>query len=195
MQHTELVAVIPAAGASRRLGAPKQLLRYEGQTLIERCIETAAEVCDDVLVVTGANAAAVRDALPEDTATVHNEHWAAGLGTSLACAIEALPANCAAILVVLPDQPFVDADDLARLVRAWRANPETIACAAYAGTRGVPAVLPRRLFAQLAALDSESGAARLIEQDADTVSLPVPTAAVDIDTVDDAREQGLDPDS
>lgn len=190
----DITAVIPAAGASRRLGTPKQLLRFRGRTLIERCVTTAAEICDDVLVVTGANADAVRAALPDDTQTVHNERWHDGLGTSLACAVAALPPACAAILVVLPDQPLVRTSDLERIVQAWRAAPGRIVCAGYAGARGVPAVLPSRLFAQLAALDSERGAAALIERDNDVVCIPLPTAAVDIDTAEDVREQGLERD-
>lgn len=186
-----LFAIVPAAGASRRLGQPKQLLVKEGRTLLAACVQSLATVCDDVIVVTGANAAEVRATLPASTTCVHNTHWRAGLGSSLAAAVASLPRGCAAVLIALPDQPLLGRNHFAALAQKWRDNREHIVCAAYADTRGVPAVLPRRLFAALASLPGDRGAAALIADDPQVIAVSMPEAATDVDRPEDVEALGL----
>lgn len=181
----ELVAIVLAAGGSTRMGRPKQLIVYEGRTLLARCVEAVSEVCDATVVVTGAVAERIAAVLPAAVGTVHNARWSRGLGSSLACAVSRVAPDCAAVLIALPDQPFVRREHFAALARAWRERPDHIVSAAYAGTRGAPAILPRRLFGALASLTGDRGAAALIANDERVIALALPAAAIDLDHPED----------
>lgn len=178
-----MLAIVPAAGQSRRLGTPKQLIEYRGQTLLAHCVRRVQAVCDDLLVVTGACREQVLAALDAATPTVHNPDWRAGLGTSIARAVaRAAAGGYDAVLIALPDQPLIDRRDLARLLSEHRSFPGQVICSGYEGTRGVPAILPRRLFDELLSLDGDRGAQRLIAGERAARVIAMPNAAFDIDT-------------
>ena len=184
-----MLAIVPAAGESQRLGQPKQLIEYRGKTLLSRCVDTVIAVCPDVLVVTGACREHVMATLAPATPTVHNPDWRAGLGSSLACGVaRAAAGDYDAVLVVLPDQPLVGAGDLERLLAEFRSHPGQVVCAGYAGTRGVPAILPRRLFDDLLALRGDRGARSVIAGEAGARIVAIPGAAIDIDTPADLAQ-------
>lgn len=184
-----VLAIIPAAGQSRRLGRPKQLIEYRGKTLLDRCVDNARAVCDDLLVVTGAYRERIIAALSPATPTLHNPHWRDGLGTTLACAVSrAAASGYDAVLVLLPDQPRITTDDLQRLLAEFRAQPERVVCSAYAGTYGVPAILPSRLFGKLRELNADRGAHELIAAESGIGVVPIATAAIDIDTPADLAQ-------
>ena len=107
-------AVILAAGAAVRFGSPKQLLVHKGQSLVRAAAKAAtAAHTSPVIVVLGANRAQVAAELTRlrGVRTVVNEHWATGLASSLAVGLRALMeiSGCDAALVMLADQPGVDA--------------------------------------------------------------------------------------
>jgi molybdenum cofactor cytidylyltransferase/nicotine blue oxidoreductase len=176
-----------AAGESRRLGRSKQLLEVDGQPLVLRAVRAALEQCAaGVVVVTGAVHDEVAAALTEMPVTiVRNDDWREGIGASIRCGVSAV--GDTACLLMLCDQPDVGAAQLAALVDAWRARPEHIAAAGYAGVRGVPAVFPPRCRDALAGLHGEHGARRLIEAETDVTVVDMPAAAFDVDTPADAR--------
>lgn len=132
-----------AAGGSRRLGTPKQLLRIRGQRLLGRAIETAeAATPGRVAVVIGADALRLRLLIRRHHPGVHaiaNPGWAAGMAGSLQAGLAALPARATAVLLLLSDQPAVDTAAVRRLVRAWRRRPGRAAAAAYGGGVETPA--------------------------------------------------------
>ena len=167
------------------MGAPKQLIPFDGHSLLRRAAEAAVgSGASPVIVVLGAHA---EDMLPELEAlvveTVMNEEWAQGMSTSLRCGIRELLAaapETEAALVTLCDQPFVTAVHLAALVCHFKA-PITASC--YNGTLGVPAVFHRSLFHELESLDGDTGARRLIQSHAaETTSFDLPEAAIDLDS-------------
>ena len=85
-------AVVLAAGASTRLGSPKQVVRLDGETLLERAVRVAREAgCSPVVVVLGAAAASIRaECSLGDAVVVVNEDWASGMGSSVGCGVQAL---------------------------------------------------------------------------------------------------------
>lgn len=175
--------VLLAAGGSRRLGQPKQLLAFEGEALVQRAARlglATAPAC--ALLVLGAQAQAVQaatQALPLQR--VDCPDWAAGLGASLRAGLAAVPDDCDGALVLLCDQPALDAAHLQALVAAWRAAPDRAAASAYAGVLGVPALLPRAWFGALC-FDGDRGARDLLRGRADRVTaLAAPGLAHDID--------------
>jgi molybdenum cofactor cytidylyltransferase len=169
---------------------PKQLLIYEGQTLIRRAVETAlASVCRPVVVVLGANAVRVGAELELPVIVTRNREWETGMGSSIRSGLEAVLAADAgvdAIVVQLCDQPFVTAELIDTLIKRRRETGKTIVGTEYRGTRGVPALFARELFAELRALSGHEGARRIIRNHRDdTVVVPFVGAAIDIDTPQD----------
>lgn len=158
--------VLLAAGGSKRLGQSKQLVEFGGETLVHRAARLAlATAPHDAVLVLGAHA----DAVLAGAATlalrpVQCADWEHGMGRSLRAGLAALSADCAGALVLLCDQPDLDAGHLHALVAAWRRDPSRAAASAFAGLLGVPALLPRAWFAELAALDGDRGARDLLRQ-------------------------------
>jgi CTP:molybdopterin cytidylyltransferase MocA len=187
-----VVAVVLAAGASRRLGRPKQLVRVRGEPLVRRAARAAREAgCAPVLVVTGARAARVEAALAGlDVACVRNDAFAEGLASSIRAGVEAAVRAaplCDGALLLLVDQPAVDAALLGTLLArfAEAGGTRTVACA-YGGGCGVPALFPRALFRELAALHGEGGAKPLLEARAEElIVVPFPAGAEDVDSQED----------
>jgi molybdenum cofactor cytidylyltransferase len=181
-----------AAGGSTRLGAPKQLIDFRGEPLIRRAANFAAEAgAAPVVVVLGAGAADIARALDglSHITTVVNEQWRTGLASSLAAGIRELhrlDARADGVLIATADQPLVDASALRRLLAAFAEGARLVA-AEYSGTIGVPAVIGREHFDALLAREGDAGAGRWLRTQADVVRhLPLPEAAVDIDTAEDA---------
>jgi molybdenum cofactor cytidylyltransferase len=194
-----------AAGGSTRLGTPKQLIVYEGRTLLRRAVETALTAasttaagptrCGSVAVVLGAEAERMRAELVGLAAlVVHNADWQEGLSTSLRAGLEALESQATgdrpldAVLITTCDQPHVTPATLRAVLAVYdAARPPVVACA-YAGAVGVPALFDRALFTELRALRGDAGAKRVIESHrAALVMVPAPEAALDVDTALDAR--------
>jgi molybdenum cofactor cytidylyltransferase len=180
--------LVLAAGAGRRFGSPKQLARLGGETLIQAAVARAVEVAGQaVTVVLGAHAAEVAPRLRASPASVVvNRRWEEGLASSLRTGVAQLPGSTEGVLITLADQAGVTAMDLRRLVAEWRRQPDHVAAAAYQGHVGVPAIFPSLYFPALLELKGDSGARLLLRRLADrTVHVPVPSAAIDIDTPED----------
>jgi molybdenum cofactor cytidylyltransferase len=181
-------AVILAAGGSSRFGRPKQLLMFRGETLVRRAVLGASEAgCAPVVVVVGESGPAIQAELRETSAIVmENPEWQRGLGTSVrrgaAYLRAAVPAIDALVLMVC-DQPLVQAKTIAALVAEQERTRKPIVASSYADTLGVPALFDRSCFEALCALPDDSGAKALIAARPDDVaSVPFEAGACDIDT-------------
>lgn len=178
-------ALVLTAGNSSRLGQPKQLLVYQGETLLHRAVRTALDAgYAPVVVVTGALDAALRRAVADLACqAVHNPDWAAGMGASIRAGLAALGPAATAVLVMSSDQPLVEAGQLAELARHQRATGAPAVAAAYAGTFGVPAFFTAGALADLHRIGPGQGAKPLLARCGAALALvPVPSAAFDVDT-------------
>jgi molybdenum cofactor cytidylyltransferase len=183
-----LFAVVLAAGESRRFGSQKQLVRIAGRPLLHTAITRASEVTgSSLIVVLGCGAAELGALLKHSPGSiVINQEWREGLSSSIRAGIARLPLTCSGAMLLLADQPLVSADDLRRLAGTWRKQPQYIAAALYSGTIGVPAIFPRNMFQALLQLRGDTGARALLRRNTDrVVRVPMPSAAVDIDTPED----------
>ena len=186
----EVAIVLLAAGESRRLGEPTQLLELDGVPLLRRAAQAAlSSGCRPVVVVTGASAEAVGSVVADlPVRRVLNPDWQGGMGTSIHAGILALddPGIGAAILA-LSDQPRVGAGTCERLVRLHREAGQPVVAAEYAGTLGVPALFARSLFPDLLTLGPDKGCKGLILRQAPERlgRLTCPEAEIDIDTPED----------
>ena len=183
-----MAAIILAAGAATRMGAPKQLLRYRGLTLLEHCVGQALEAgLHPVIVVVGAGSSEVRAAIAaQPVEIVENPAWQTGMGSSLSAGMQSLlstNANVPGVAILLADQPRVRAEHLNAMRQSLEAGNALAVAAHYNGGVGVPAFFKRDLFSALANLPPETGARRLLRESGLPVSAyPQPEAAVDIDT-------------
>jgi molybdenum cofactor cytidylyltransferase len=183
-----LHAVVLAAGPSTRFGSAKQLVRVGGRPLLHTAVTRAAEVTGNALIVVlGAGAAELAPLLKHSPGSVVvNHEWREGLASSIRAGVARLPAACSGVMLVLADQAAVSADDLRRLAGSWRKQPQYIAAAMYAGTCGAPAIFPRSAFRELSELRGDAGARMLLRRNADRmVRVPMPSAALDVDTPED----------
>lgn len=183
-QPPQLAGLLLAAGASLRFGSPKPLALFRGVPLVRHATQLLKGCCPaGVQVVAGAAEAVIRELLvPDGVAVVMNPDWASGMASSLACGIRALPAAADAVLVMPCDLPAVTAEDLARLVTAWRAAPQRMAAAEFDAHPAPPAIFPRAVWSQLVALRGDQGARALLESAAQRTAVPMPSAALDVDT-------------
>lgn len=173
--------VVLAAGSSSRLGRPKQLLRYQGVTLVGRAVQSAvASGADEVVVVLGAHADLVRSALEPSTTWVLNENWAEGMGSSIRCGIAALSDPAEAVVIMLCDQPLITGAHL-RALADLVLNGSPIAASSYAGVLGVPAAFSHDLFPRLMELEGDQGARDLIRNAPDVAHVEFEGAEWDVD--------------
>jgi len=183
-----LYSIVLAAGAARRFGSPKQLVRVSGRPLLHNTVSNAVEITGGAtIVVLGAYAAELAPLLGHTPASVLiNREWHEGIGSSIRRGVAALPSTCTAVMMVLADQAAVTSQDLQRLVSAWKRQPEYVAAALYSGSTGVPAIFPRSCFGDLSQLRGDRGARRLLQRNPDrVVRVPMNSAALDIDTPED----------
>lgn len=188
-----LHAIVLAAGASSRFGSAKQLARLAGRPLLHTAVDQAAEIAGTaVTVVLGAHAAELAPLLSHSPAAIIvNRDWREGMASSIRTGVARLPPSCDAVMLLLVDQAAVTTEDLKRLVSAWRRQPEYIAAAHYEGIAGVPAIFPRSAFAGLQSLRGDTGARALLQRNPDrVVRVPMPRAAIDIDTPEDLLALG-----
>jgi molybdenum cofactor cytidylyltransferase len=176
--------IILAAGESRRLGKPKQLLQFHGQTLIRRAVDSAlGSICRPVVVVVGANSEAIEREIPSGAMVARNADWPTGMSSSIRCGLLAIHDQVDAAILLLCDQPLIGSEILNSF--AAKADLRLVA-AEYDATIGVPALFGGEFFADLRALKGPEGAKKiLLKNAARVVRLPCPEAAMDIDTAED----------
>lgn len=180
--------VILAAGASQRMGEPKQLLEVDGQPLLLRAVERALKSAAwPVVVVVGSNAARIRPLLARQPVLIaENPAWAEGMASSIGAGVALLQQfsrSNEAVVVALCDQPAFSAVTISSLLAAQRATGRSIVAARYGNRNGAPALFLRRHFAELVCLTGEAGARNLLNSSADLVaSVELPELATDIDT-------------
>jgi molybdenum cofactor cytidylyltransferase len=149
----EVVAVVLAAGESRRMGVPKMALPWGQRTVIGQVVSVIQQAgLGEIIVVTGGARAAVGEALQgEAVQLVHNERYATGamLSSVQTGLVAAMPGIAQAALIVLGDQPQIQADVVRQLLRRWRETRSAIVIPSYQMRRGHPWLLPRSLWQEV----------------------------------------------
>ncbi|MFL6514696.1 MAG: NTP transferase domain-containing protein [Chthoniobacterales bacterium] len=180
-------AVILAAGGSSRFGEPKQLVRFRGQTLLDRAIEAArAGACDPVIVVIGSESGPIRTDAAQGIVIAENVECRAGIASSIRVGVQRLldlSPEADGVLLLACDQPLVTGEIVAGLIDHWSRSEKQIGASVYAGTLGIPAVFSRSYFKHLLHLEGDSGAKSIILTNREDVAeFSFPGGSEDIDT-------------
>lgn len=193
MTTTKIGAIILAAGGSARMGSPKQLLKFEGTTLIRRAASSAIESgCRPVIIVTGAASEDVRGELDGlDVLEIFNSEWQTGMASSIKASIGSVltrEPQIDAVVVMLSDQPHVTAEVIKRLIDAYVTTSKPIVASSYGEDFGVPALFDKKHFDELYELEGDRGAKAIIKKHAgDAELVDFPEGVIDVDTPDDLR--------
>lgn len=197
-----LTGIVLAAGASTRMGRPKQLLPLGGRPLLQRTLDQAAAAClDELILVLGHRAAEIRDALdlpdPSRCRVVVNEHYRGGQAGSLRLGLRSADPAAAAAAILLGDQPLVTAGLIDRVVRAYREAGARAARPMYVGAGGErvpghPVLLGRATWAELERLGGDRGARDLLAAHPDWLcEIPLgDDPPLDVNTEEDWRRAG-----
>lgn len=180
--------LILAAGASSRLGTPKQLLLYGKKTLLQNAIDASTGVPGSyTIVITGAAHEEVEKSMAGSTAEiVRNSDWQSGMSSSIKAGIQFITKThpqTEAVIICVCDQPHVSTTLLTELIRQHERTGKAIVASAYRDTVGTPALFSSRFFGDLLNLQGDEGAKKLIGKYAtDALSVPFEKGALDIDT-------------
>lgn len=178
-------ALLLAAGASRRFGAPKLLQVLNGKPVVRWSAESLVGVADELVVVAPPDNNALRKALEGVTARiVVNPRAADGMATSLACGVVALGADVESVLVALGDEPLLPRRCHERVLERYRVGGAKIVAATYRGVRGHPVMFDKSVFEELRELTGDRGARSVVDREPDRLALlemdePHP---IDVDT-------------
>ncbi|HLK08244.1 MAG TPA: NTP transferase domain-containing protein [Candidatus Angelobacter sp.] len=189
-KQSGVAAVVLAAGMSRRMGTPKQLLRIGTETILQRTLKNVRDSnVSEIILVLGHAADDVQKAIAtQGLKVVINPEYQQGMGSSLRSGLAAVDAAAKAAIIVLADQPWVRAETLNRLIECHQERKPQIIVPTYRGFRGNPVLLDRSVFAEVQALNGDVGCRAIFGDHTEgIVKLPVddPGILLDIDSRDD----------
>jgi molybdenum cofactor cytidylyltransferase len=183
--------ILLAAGGSRRMGSPKQLLPYQGKHLIQIVVERLL-ACGQfpTVVVLGAYADAIAPTLQyPNLSLIQNPNWNTGIASSIRCGLAFLDFHfpeVSHVLFALGDQPMIQVEQYYAMLEKSEEFPMHIIAAQYAGIYGAPMIFPRAFFPQLDRLSGDQGAGRMVrDMPEKVIAFPLPTAENDRDFPED----------
>jgi len=188
IDNNDIAILILAAGSSSRLGEPKQLLDWYGNTLLQHAIKTALQISSSVTVVLGANEKIIRPTISNfPISIVLNKKWEEGMSSSISAGMESLEGKkYKAVLIMLCDQPFVNVLLLENIISIFKKNKQPIVACEYNDKLGVPALFDFSFFKKLKDLKGQSGAKDLIRSNLEWVEKVVfEKGQIDVDTQED----------
>ncbi|GAB4544877.1 MAG: nucleotidyltransferase family protein [Pleurocapsa sp.] len=193
-REKSITAIILAAGASRRMGQPKQLLSYKGQTLLSYVTNCAiASSCNPVIVILGANAEKIEPEIAQLSITIiKNNNWNEGIASSISCGIKYLQKqdlNPDGVIFLTCDQPFISTEIIEELINNYYSTKQPIIASKYGKSLGIPALFSRALFSELTQLKGNRGAKKIINKYPDLVSvINFPQGIIDLDTPENYQQ-------
>jgi molybdenum cofactor cytidylyltransferase len=162
----KIAGIILSGGASRRMGTPKALLPFQGETFLDRLIRIFSVVCDPIIVVVGQHADQIRDGIARerDVLFAVNPDPDRGMLSSLQCGLALVPPAAAAAMFLPVDHPHIEASTVETLATRFRADRAPVIVPTYAGEHGHPVCIARPLIEELLALRPEAKASDVIHR-------------------------------
>ena len=159
-------AIILAAGGSKRFGSPKQLLEWQGETLINKVIKLAIKSClDPIIVVLGSEYDFIKNNIieKERVTIVKNDNWEVGQSTSLIVGVRGIEKKNTPFAVLLCDQPQVTFKNIKGLVDIYRENDADIVITEIEGKLAPPVIFSPICISGINVLKGDRGARSIIE--------------------------------
>ena len=195
MAETDNIAVvILAAGESSRMKQAKQLLPWGTTTLLGKAIEEALQSnSKKVYVVLGAKAETIQMQFKStEVSWILNKNWKKGMGSSISCAINYLvhlKTNYDGILIMLCDQPLIDADYINKMIATFKRSNKRIVATAYKHSNGVPVLFDKKYLEDLSNLEGNIGAKQIIAANSNGVIAINPNGKEkDLDTMEEYQQ-------
>ena len=182
-----IAGIVLAAGASRRLGRPKQLLPLGGRPLLAWALDAARGArLDQLVLVLGHEAESIQGFVNHaDFDIVLNERYAEGMSRSLRLGLEAARSDIEAAVVLTGDQPFIEAAHIIALSHAWKKSGESMIATDFGDYVGSPMLLGRAMWPLVEEIGGDQGARALLKgrrESVLTVAAGDSRAALDVDT-------------
>ena len=180
--------VLLAAGTSKRMGQPKQLLRWANKSLIQFQVETILPSTEKLYVILGAYAALIQPLLKNyEVELIQFDQWEKGMGNSLAYGIQQIlysNPTIEGILISLIDQPLVTSSHYLNMRATFeKGNNQIIASESDSGWSGVPVLFDAYYFDELQKLSGEEGAKLILKKNkANSISINAGNTLIDMDT-------------
>ena len=189
----KLAGIILAAGASRRMGSPKALLDYRGETFVDRLIRVFSRSCDPVIVVAGVHADLIRGRMDRRARLVINSDPDRGQLSSLQTALAEVPHDAVGFLFIPVDCPTVREETIETLIDAVRKDGTLFAIPRYGGRRGHPVCARNSLIAEFLGLPPTAETRTVVNLHADRITyvdVDDPGVLADVDDLETYRELG-----
>ena len=185
--------LILAAGNSSRLGEPKQLLNFNGKTLLRNVVNEAIKVTESVIVVTGSNHSQnSREIEDFEVKIVENINWDQGMGSSIKIGINQLLnrfSEVQNIIISVCDQPFIEASVFSDLIQMQKISQKGIVASKYSDTLGTPVLFTKKYFEEISILSGQEGAKKVTQKFKDDIAeIIFEKGAIDIDTQSDYQK-------
>lgn len=190
-----IVAIILAAGESRRMGNPKMLLPYGKKTMIETVIDNVVKSkVDHVLVVLGSDRRKIERKIKNysDIEIVYNPDYSKGMLSSVQKGFQSMPGNAKGIIVLLGDQPSVSTAVINSLIDACKKKKKGIVLPTYEGDRGHPVLINIKYRTEVEKLSPDTGLRGLVySHPEDILEVAVEDRGIlqDIDDMEDYRRE------
>ncbi len=184
--------IILAAGNSSRLGQPKQLLEFQGKSLLKNSVNQALAINEAVvIVVSGAEKTSLEKELQNTKAILcHNSDWQLGMSSSIKTGLKKalqLHPQITACIISVCDQPFITENIFKELILKYKSNDKIIA-SCYSETAGTPVLFPKKYFLELLNLTVNEGAKKLLDSEEKVLLVNFDKGEIDIDTMEDYQK-------
>ena len=185
-------AILLAAGESKRMGKPKQLMPFGQNTILEQAIDNLLRsAVDEVIVVVGYQAEEVVKTIgTRSVKLVVNPDYKQGMSTSIIAGLNQVDSQAKAVMLAFGDQPLIDSQTINRLIEEFNNHDKGIAIPAYQGRRGHPIIFTTKYKEKLLALKGDIGGRQIVDDHPDDiVEVAVNSEGIitDIDTVGDYK--------
>jgi len=187
--HGRVAGIVLAAGGSRRLGQPKQLVEFRGRPLVWHTVRVGLEAgLSPLVVVIGAAGEQIRRALEgESVVVIDNPAWEAGQSSSVRLGLSQVEAGIEAAIFLLADMPLMDAELVRQVVRTHRGSLAPLVAPRVAGRRANPVLFDRVTFPDLHQLTGDHGGRSLFDHYEPAWVEWSESAMLDLDTPEDLR--------
>jgi molybdenum cofactor cytidylyltransferase len=183
--------LILAAGNSRRLGSPKQLVEWKKSTLLNHTIDQARKVDNsDVYVILGSNHNEIRNTITQKVSILVNPDWQKGMGSTITYAMRSIfNFDYEGIILSVCDQPHINNKIYSNLIAASKIENASIVVSKYRTSSGPPTFFSKAHFDALSRLKGENGAKCVVKNNMNNLTYSdFQLGHIDIDTEDDLRK-------